>query len=65
MVESVYLLKHDRIENFVNTATMGHALHGLAALLLVNRFLASATESLLPYNEPRLFVPNPLTYYIP
>ena len=58
-------LKHDRIENFIKAATMDHALHGLAALLLVNRYLASATEDFPSYNESRLFLSNPLTYYVP
>jgi hypothetical protein len=58
-------LKHDRIENFVKAATMGHALHGLSALLLVNRYLASAIETFPPYNESSLFLSNPLVYYVP
>ena len=58
-------LKHDRIETFVKAATMGHALHGLAALLLVNRYLASATEDFPPYEESSLFLSNPLTFYVP
>jgi hypothetical protein len=54
-------LKHDRIENFVKAATMGHALHSLSALLLVNRYLASAIETFPPYNESSLFLSNPLS----
>lgn len=34
-------LKHDRIANFIRSATMRHALYGLAALLLANIFFRS------------------------
>ncbi|MGH7206505.1 MAG: hypothetical protein ACREI2_09900 [Nitrospiraceae bacterium] len=34
-------LKHDRIANFITSATMQHALYGLAALLLTNIFFRS------------------------
>jgi hypothetical protein len=58
-------LKHDRIESFVKAATMGHVLHGLAALLIVNRYLANTIDDFPPYKESSLFLLNPLTYYVP
>jgi hypothetical protein len=50
-------LKHDRIANFVKSATMSNALNGLAALLLANLFFRSDGVAVeFPGLEPsRLF----------
>ncbi|MBI3603036.1 MAG: hypothetical protein HY205_01110 [Nitrospirae bacterium] len=53
-------LKHDRIANFITSATIDHVLHGLAALLLTNIFFRKDRDTVgVPGLEPsRLFSIN-------